>query len=80
MKLAFTIMHMIVCVLLVVIVLAQEGKDPGLRGIVGSSTSDSSESFFNRNGGSTKKSIVSKFTATLAVLLLITTMTLVLLP
>lgn len=77
MKMAFTILHMVVCVLLVFIVLAQEGKDPGMRGIVGSAP-DSGDSFFSKNGGSTKKSMMTKFTVTLSVLLLITTMTLVL--
>lgn len=72
----FTILHLIVSILLIVIVLLQEGKDPGLRGIVGS-TPDMGDSFFNKHSGRTKASILSKFTVVLAVLFLITTMSLV---
>lgn len=72
----FTVLHIIVAVLLVVIVLLQEGKDPGMKGIAGS-TPDAGDSFFSRNTGRTKASMLSKVTATLAVLFLITTMVLV---
>ena len=71
----FTVLHIIVCVLLVAIVLVQEGKDPGMRGISGS-TPDG-DSFFSKNGGRTKASMLSKLTATLAVLFLVTTLVLV---
>lgn len=74
----FIVLHLIVTVLLVVIVLAQEGKDPGMKGIQGSAP-DASDSFFNKNGGSTKQSMMNKFTVTLAILFLITTMVLVIL-
>ena len=73
----FTVLHIIVCVLLIVVVLLQEGKDPGMKGIVGSSP-DSGESFFRKNTGRTKAAIFSKFTVVLAVLFLITNMVLVL--
>ena len=73
----FTVLHIIVCVLLIVVVLLQEGKDPGMKGIVGSSP-DSGESFFRKNTGRTKAAIFSKFTVVLAVLFLITKMVLVL--
>ncbi len=73
---AFTIIHLIVAVLLVVVVIAQEGKDPGMRGIQGS-TPDTGDSFFSQNGGSTKKSVMSKITIALSVLFLITTISLV---
>lgn len=76
MKILFTVLHIIVTVLLIVIVLAQEGKDPGMRGISGAAP-DSGDSFFNRNGGGTKKSVMSKVTVALSILFLITTMTLV---
>lgn len=74
----FTVLHIIVTVLLIVIVILQEGKDPGLKGIVGS-TPDSGDSFFSKNSGRTKASFLSKVTCVLAVLFLITTLTLVIL-
>lgn len=74
----FTVLHIIVTVLLIVIVMLQEGKDPGLKGIVGS-TPDSGDSFFSKNSGRTKASFLSKVTCVLAVLFLITTLTLVIL-
>lgn len=73
----FTVLHLIVTVLLIVVVLAQEGKDPGMKGIVGSAPSG--DSFFSKNSGGTKQAFMSKLTITLSVLFLITTMSLVLL-
>ena len=74
MNTVFMILHIIVTVALIVVVLLQEGKDPGLKGIAGS-TPDG-DSFFNRNSGRTKASMFSRMTATLAVLFLITTVVL----
>ncbi len=74
----FTILQLVVSALLVFIVLVQEGKDPGMKGIAGSSP-DTGDSFFSKNSGSTKQAFMNKITATLAVLFLITTMTLVML-
>ena len=73
----FTVLHIIVTVLLIVVVMFQEGKDPGLKGISGS-TPDS-DSFFSRNTGRTKASFLSKLTCVLAVLFLVTTLALVIL-
>ena len=70
----FMVLHIIVTVALITVVLLQEGKDPGLKGIAGS-TPDG-DSFFNRNSGRTKASMFSKMTTTLAVLFLITTVVL----
>ena len=72
----FTVLHIIVAVLLIMVVLLQEGKDPGMRGISGAAP-DTGDSFFSKNTGRTKASMFSKMTATLAVLFLITTMVLV---
>ena len=47
MNTVFMILHIIVTVALIIVVLLQEGKDPGLKGIAGS-TPDG-DSFFNRN-------------------------------
>lgn len=71
----FTILHIIVCVLLIAVVLLQEGKDPGMKGIVGSA-GDVGDSFFSKNTGRTKAAMFAKMTAVLAVLFLITTMAL----
>lgn len=72
----FTVLHLIVTVLLIVIVLLQEGKDPGMKGLQGS-TPDMSDSFFSKNTGRTKQAFMSKLTCVLAVLFLITTLVLV---
>ncbi|MBQ3038408.1 MAG: preprotein translocase subunit SecG [Clostridia bacterium] len=74
----FTVLHLIVTVLLIVIVLLQEGKDPGMKGIAGSAP-DAGDSFFSRNTGRTKASFLSKVTCALAIMFLITTLVLVIL-
>lgn len=74
----FIVLHIIVTAALILVVLAQEGKDPGMRGIVGTSM-DSSDSFFSKNTGRTKQALLAKITASLSVLFLITTMVLVML-
>lgn len=74
----FTVLHLIVTVLLIVIVLLQEGKDPGMKGIAGSAP-DVGDSFFSRNTGRTKAAFLSKVTCALAIMFLITTLVLVIL-
>ena len=71
----FTVLHIIICVLLIVVVLLQEGKDPGMKEIAGASA-DMGDSFFNKNTGRTKAAMFSKMTAVLSVLFLITTVAL----
>ena len=68
----FIVLHIVVSVLLIFIVLAQEGKDPGMRGIQGAS-SDMGDSFFKKAGGTTKEKMQVRLTTTVAVLFLITT-------
>ena len=75
MNTTFMVLHIIVTVALIFVVLIQEGKDPGLKGIAGS-TPDTGDSFFNKNSGRTKASLFSKMTEVLAVLFLITTIVL----
>ncbi len=75
---AILIIHLIIAVLLIFIVLVQEGKDPGMRGIQGSSA-DMGDSFFKSNGGTTKESVFIKVTTCIAILFLFTTMALVVL-
>ena len=74
----FTVLHLIVTILLIAIVLLQEGKDPGMKGLTGS-TPDMGDSFFSKNTGRTKAAFLSKMTCVLSVLFLITTIVLVVL-
>ena len=74
----FLVLHIIITLLLIFIVLVQEGKDPGMRGIQGASA-DAGDSFFKSNGGTTKEAMFAKLTTTLAILFLVTTMALVVL-
>ena len=76
MNTVFVILHLIVAAILIFVVMAQEGKDPGMRGIQGAS-SDMGDSFFKKNGGTTKEVLFTRITTTMAILFLITTMTLV---
>lgn len=78
MNTAFIVLHIIVTVALIFIVLCQEGKDPGMRGIQGAS-SDMGDSFFKKAGGTTKEKMQIQLTATVSVLFLITTLVLVIL-
>lgn len=74
----FLVLHLIVSVILILVVMAQEGKDPGMRGIQGAS-SDMGDSFFKKSGGTTKEAMFIKLTTTVAILFLITTVVLVVL-
>ena len=74
----FVVLHIIVSVLLIAVVLLQEGKDPGMRGIQGAS-SDMGDSFFKKAGGTTKEKMQMQLTTTVAILFLITTFVLVVL-
>lgn len=74
----FIVLHIVVSLMLIFIVLAQEGKDPGMRGIQGAS-SDMGDSFFKKAGGTTKEKMQVRLTTTVAVIFLITTLVLVIL-
>ena len=78
MTIAFVVLHLIVTLALIFIVLVQEGKDPGMRGIQGASA-DMGDSFFSKAGGTTKEKLYAKMTTTMAILFLITTLTLIIL-
>ena len=78
MTIAFVVIHLIITLALIFIVLVQEGKDPGMKGIQGASA-DMGDSFFAKAGGTTKEKLYNKMTTTLAVLFLITTLTLIIL-
>jgi preprotein translocase subunit SecG len=72
----FIVLHIVVTVLLIAVVLLQEGKDPGMNGIMGTATEET-DSFFSKNSGRTKQALYSKLTAFISILFLITTMVLV---
>ena len=78
MTITFVVLHLIVTLALIFIVLVQEGKDPGMKGIQGSSA-DMGDSFFAKAGGTTKEKLYAKMTTTMAVLFLITTLALIIL-
>ena len=72
----FKVLHIIVTVLLIIVVLMQESKDPGLKSISGAAP-DMGDSFFSKNSGRTKAAFLSKVTCALAIMFLITTLVLV---
>ncbi|MDO4618297.1 MAG: preprotein translocase subunit SecG [Clostridia bacterium] len=74
----FIVLHIVISVLLIGMVMLQEGKDPGMKSIQGSAPT-SGDSFFGKNSGRTKASMLAKLTAALAVLFLVTTVVLVVL-
>ena len=78
MTITFVVLHLLATLALIFIVLVQEGKDPGMRGIQGAS-SDMGDSFFKRSGGTTKEKLYAKMTTTLAIIFFITTVALVIL-
>ena len=78
MQTLFIVLHLVVSCFLIFVVLMQEGKDPGMRGIQGAS-SDMGDSYFKKAGGTTKEAMFSKVTTAAAILFLITTMVLVVL-
>ena len=74
MQMAVTILHIVITVALVVIVLMQTGKDPGLSGVI--SGGNSQDSFFGKNKSKSKEAVLGRITAILAVLFIITSIAL----
>ena len=74
MQLAVTILHIVISVALIVIVLMQTGKDPGLSGVI--SGGGAQESFFGKNRSKSKDAILGRITTILAVLFIITSLVL----
>ena len=73
MQLAVTILHIVITVALVIVVLMQTGKDPGMSGVISGS---SQESFFGKNRSKSKDAILGRITTVLAVLFIITSLVL----
>lgn len=68
MTIAFTIIHIIFCISIVVIVLLQSGKQAGLSG----SIAGGAETFFGKNKGRTIDAMLSKYTAVAAIGFIVT--------
>ena len=68
MKLAFTIIYIVIALLLTVIVLFQKGKDPReAASIMGSA----GESFFSKNKANTREGMLEKLTTILAIVFIV---------
>ncbi len=67
MKLALTIVYIVVALLLTVIVLFQKGKDTRSSAVMG----NSGETFFSKNKSNTLDGLLEKLTAVFAVLFII---------
>ncbi len=63
MKLALTIIYIVIALLLTAIVLFQKGKDQSTGAVMGTS----SDSFFSKNKANTREGMLEKLTSVLAV-------------
>ena len=70
-----TIIHVILSIILVAVVLLQSGKSAGLSGSIGGGA----ETFFGKNKANTLAGIFEKATAVVAVLFIVTSITLAML-
>lgn len=71
----FTILHIVVCIVLVLVILLQSSKVQGLAGIV----QGGAETFFGKNKGRSYEGKLAKATALFMVLFIITSVVLVVL-
>lgn len=68
MKLAFTIVYIVVALILTVVVLFQKGKDPREASSVMGTSGDS---FFSKNKSNTREGMLEKLTTVFAILFII---------
>lgn len=68
MKLALTIILLIICVVMTVVIMMQEGKQAGLSG---SFTGGSSDTYWSKNKGRSKEGTIVKITTILAILFMV---------
>lgn len=68
MKLAFTIVYIVIALILTVVVLFQKGKDPRDASAV---MGGSGESFFSKNKSKTREGMLEKLTTIFAILFII---------
>ena len=74
-QITFTVIHVVLSFLLVLVVLFQSGKSAGLSGSIGGGA----ETFFGKNKANTLDGILEKATGVIAVLFIITSITLAIL-
>ena len=67
MKLAFTIVYIVIALALTIIVLFQKGKDPRSSSVMGGS----GETFFSKNKANTREGMLEKLTTVMAVLFIV---------
>ena len=65
MRTALTILFLIVCVVLCVVVLMQKGRDSGISGLTGGSSSDT---YWDKNKGRSREGMILLVTRVLSVL------------
>jgi preprotein translocase subunit SecG len=68
----FTVLHIVVCIVLILVILLQSSKVQGLSGII----QGGAETFFGRNKGRSYEGKLSKATAVFMVLFIITSIAL----
>lgn len=71
MMIALTIIHVVISLALIVVVLLQHGKQQGLSGAI----AGGAETFFGKNKGRTVDAMLKKFTAVVAILFIISSIT-----
>ncbi|MBE5040449.1 preprotein translocase subunit SecG [Oscillospiraceae bacterium DSM 107454] len=71
MMIALTIIHVIISLALIVVVLLQHGKQQGLSGAI----AGGAETFFGKNKGRTVDAMLKKFTAVVAILFIVSSIT-----
>jgi preprotein translocase subunit SecG len=72
MEKALIIIHVIISIILIVTVLMQQGKQQGLSGAI----AGGAETFFGKNKGRTIDGVLKKVTAIIAILFVVTSITL----
>ena len=71
MMLTLTIIHVVISLALVIVVLLQHGKQQGLSGAI----AGGAETFFGKNKGRTIDAMLKKFTAVIAILFIVSSVT-----
>ncbi len=76
MNIAIAAVHILVCILLAVVILAQPSKQGGLGAALGGGPTEEGDNFFKKNKGRTYEGKMQKLTIVLAILFVITTIAL----
>lgn len=67
-KTILMVIYVIVCIVLAIVVLSQEGKDASLKSSISGAGGGFDNSYWSKNKGSSKQEILKKITAVLTVL------------